>query len=117
MEVIVSIILFVIILVAGISFFTAGDRPFFRAKKVMYAVSYGSAKMEQFKSWDWNHLISSQTTSYDPLSRTMFTCTMEVKTVDTGSADFKYIGATVTWPRQHLNVDFVTARSTFEVVQ
>ncbi|GEM_PF-4865826 len=111
-ELMVSVILFTIIMLFGMAFFTSADRPFASANKALFAISLGTGVLESYKTLNWNNLVSATTTAVDPKSGVTFTCTTEVTMVTVGSANFKYIGTTVTWPGQNVNIDFVTARST-----
>ncbi|MGA2091617.1 MAG: prepilin-type N-terminal cleavage/methylation domain-containing protein, partial [Endomicrobiales bacterium] len=110
-ELIVSVFIFTILMVFGMSFFSMGNVPFLRAKRTMFAVSYGEGEMERYQSIAWSNLGSTVTTTVDPNTGTTFTDTIEVTTVTIGSTLFAYIGSSVTWPGQNTPVDFETARS------
>lgn len=112
-EVLIAVILFSVIMLFGMSFFTFSSTSFGHSQNTTFAISLANDEMERLKTATWAGISSGVTDTTDTQTGIKYTVTRTVVNLPPAPATptHKQITISVDWPGRKSTIDLVSIRA------
>lgn len=110
-ELLVAIILFAVIMLFGMVFFSFSTKSFSNAQETTFAISCANSELERLKTVDWVDVTTGERIVTEPQTGINYTVTWTVTDVPNVNPDYRGITVAVTWQQQKAPVTLTSIRS------
>lgn len=110
-ELLVAIIIFAVIMLFGLTFFSFSSNSFGNAKETTFAISCANSEMERMKTVVWGQVKTSSMTVTDAQTGIQYSVHRQVQSQPIGGTEYRIITIAVTWPGQKSPVSIVSVRA------
>lgn len=110
-ELLVSMILFAVIMLFGMVFFSFSSNSFSDSKETTFAISCANNEMERMKTVDWVDVTAGSNLVTDTQTGIVYTVLRAVNLHSSGGTNYLTITISVTWPGQKAPVEIESLRA------